>query len=305
MIADLALGVWSESSIMPPSAANLVMTNPQVKRANAAIQRIPDRRGANLTVWFGTPGMGKTGAAWILCRTIHERAGVHAAYLDAPTPRGAGQDERTVLRAILASGVGRIQDRAFRSRTDQEIADMILVALFAADIRLLVIDEAGRLGFKGLEAVGILIDRAVMMDEDFHVVLVGMERLPETLRSNPRMRSRVASWEEFKPMKVDTFEAILMSAFPDFLGAMDAAERRETIEALHTETEGSLREVLSVISEAQAADIGAQGSPCMGFLLGLLRHQRANCASITAPLSQKSQERKRIKHQSAFPRRKG
>lgn len=295
------LGVWDQNSLYPPAAASLVLTSPQVKRAEAAIGRVRERGAGNITVWAGAPGLGKTTTAWILCRIIHERAAIHAAYLDAPTPRNSRTDERTVLRSILTGGIGRIPDTMFRGRTDTELADMILRALFTQGVRLLVLDEAGRLGFSGLEAVGVLVDRANALNEAFHVVLVGMERLPATLRSNARMRSRVGAWEQFAPLAVGEFGRVLNDAYPQMFAAMAPEEREMATATLHLESGGCLREVLGVLGEAQLLQEEGRFRVSVADLLALLKVQRATAERLTSLPTLVAQEPRRA-HQAAFPR---
>lgn len=178
---------------------------------------------------------------------------------------------------------------------------MILMALFAQDVRLLALDEAGRLGFRGLEAVGILVDRANALNEDFHVVLVGMERLPATMRSNSRIRSRVGAWESFDPLPVEDFGRILSEAYPKVLEGMRSEERERVIRSLHAQSEGSLREVLGLLGEAELLR-QAGGFTCTATnLLALHRVQRATAERLTA-VPERVPQMKRRAHQSAFPR---
>lgn len=229
-------------ALVPPGAASLVRTAPQLWRASAALDRV---RGGGLTVWYGIQGTGKTCAAWLLCQLAQERTGPRALYVDAPRPCGAVWDERKTIRALIGELGAPLSDRAVRGQSTNHLIRHLATRLLAADVRVLVVDEAGYLGPHGLEAIGMLIDYLTSQSEPFHVLLAGMMDLPELLRTSPRVCSRVVAFDHFAEVSVETLEAVVMQHHPWIREVLEegAGLARLMLRA-HELTQGCLREAI-------------------------------------------------------------
>ena len=229
-------------ALVPPGAKDLVRTGPQLRRAEEALARV---RSGGLTVWYGVPGTGKTCAAWLLCQVAEERGGSRAVYLDAPRPSGAVWDERKTLRAIIGELGTPLSDRAVRGQSSNHLVRHLATRLLAADVRVLVLDEAGYLGSGGIEAIGMLSDHLESQTKPFHVILAGMMDLPGLLRTNPRVQARVQAHEHFDGVSVETLGAVVARRHPWIESALDAGMRMsDLIAQAHTLTGGCMREAV-------------------------------------------------------------
>ncbi len=242
MSVQHAVAAIRRVALVPPGAIDLVRTGPQLRKAEEALARVGS---GGLTVWYGVPGTGKTCAAWLLCKVADERGASRAVYVDAPRPSGAVWDERKTLRAIIGELGTPLCDRAVRGQSSNHLVRHLATRLLAADVRVLVVDEAGYLGPSGIEAIGMLSDHLAGQAEPFHVVLAGMMDLPGLLRSSPRVQARVQAHEHFGGVSVETLGAVVARRHPWIESALDARTRMsDLIAQAHTLTGGCMREAV-------------------------------------------------------------
>lgn len=243
--------------LVPPGAKDLVHTAPQVNLALAALDRVED---GGLSVWYGAPGTGKSATAWMLCTLARERSARAAAYMEAPAPTGSVWDERKALRAMIGALGTPLSDRAVRGRSTAEVVRHFATRLLVADVRLLVLDEAGFLGLEGLEAVCMLSEHMRCAAEAFHVVLVGMMEIPELLRMSPRVRSRVLTIDHVAGVSVEALGQVVERRHPWVHASLaEGVSFVQVMEAAHRLTGGCFREAIALFrhlrSDCQLGDI--------------------------------------------------
>jgi len=163
-------------------------------------------------------------------------------------------DERKTLRAILGDIGAPLTDRAVRGQSSGHLARHLAIRLLAANIRLLVIDEAGYLGARGLEALGMLSDHMASKAEPFHVLLVGMTDLPGLLRTNPRIDKRVLVHEHIHEVSTTSLRIAVLQRHDWIEGACDdGVSVDELIECAHQLTQGCMRDAIALFARAQEA----------------------------------------------------
>lgn len=240
------VGLWDRSTIERRVSSSLVETAVQVGHGRRVLALRDAGGNPSLVVWHGPPGRGKTCAGELLCRHALDAAAGQAALLTATFTRVP--DVATALRGLLRMGIGVFPERTYRSRTAAELACLVLEALASSHVNILVIDEAGALGPFGLEAVATLVDRAGERGDALHVVLIGMQELPQLLHRNPRVLSRVTEIVTFTPLERDDFGRVLMAHAPERVQALGrTAPYEAVIEQLHRHAAGSLRDALQLL----------------------------------------------------------
>lgn len=290
---------WRSTVLSPPFSETLVPTGAQLNRALAVANRLAN---PGITVWAGSPGLGKTATAGILCRTLTERGGPRAAYIDVAPPDSASRSEVAALRAILSAAIGPIPERMVRSRSATGLAEFLLTTMRASAARILIIDEAGRLRRSGLEAIGILVDQARAAVEPFHVVLVGMRNLPGLLRANERVASRVVAWEQFDPLSANAFGQVLQHSYPQLSARVkDKSAYDDLVESLHAATGGSLREAFTAVTELLAMDeMGKLRINAENLMAMVMIHRKSRDSFLGGVEARKGPPKR--KYQSAMPK---
>lgn len=195
---------------------------------------------------YGPAGSGKT----FTVETLLEELGFPVVTLDfARRP-----NEKEISSELLEKLTGVAHDD-IRRRLDRQV-----VELLSATRRLVVIDEAQRLTYEGIEHLRHLHDESLRLayqqgTEAFGLVLVGGNGCYETLSRYPMLESRISRSVAFEP--IDEKDVLtLMPTFHPVLADTDAA----VLELIDTTySNGVMRNWTRFVK--QAAELCANAGP--------------------------------------------
>lgn len=208
-------------------------------------------------VWTGPSRAGKTEAAKLfvkLAENDHDGAdpdSARAAYLSVveSTRRGKKPLWVSILRAVERP----IGARLARTSDDEDLLTRLVMVLRTERVLVLFIDEAGALSDAGLRGVADLHDHAHRSGWPLKTILIGMDELPERVRSQPQLNGRCESWVFFSGLKKKEVACLLADHIPEFLKGLDPQEEAVLVDELAKFTRGRPGDLMKFVLRLRAS----------------------------------------------------
>jgi hypothetical protein len=180
-----------------------------------------------LCVWCGRSRIGKTTTALYLKDEVERRlasddlnafrVGYYAA---GPISKKASNPDRLGIVGLYEGVFGLAVDRGVALKSSEYLTDMAIDALINRKIRLIAVDEAGKLPPEAIRGMTQVWDKAQSLEWPLTILFIGMDELPKNIRRYPQVRNRVVEWCYFKEY---TFEETwdLLRKFHPYFAALD------------------------------------------------------------------------------------
>ena len=185
-------------------------------------------------LWYGSAGVGKTTTIQWMVRRINfaykatNPNAFKAVILETGRVKaGWGNEAKRVIRSLYRAIAGiPIDEGLYGRQTAEELADLVVGIAQRRCIRLIFIDEAGRLSLDAIDGLILVSNKARELKFPISFVLVGMDDLPQKIESRPQSRRRFADWCHFQHYSLEETVDLLAALHPHF-DALDLDNRKD------------------------------------------------------------------------------
>lgn len=193
-------------------------------------------------LWYGSAGVGKTTTIQWMVRRINSAYNSNnpnafkAVILETGKVKaGWGNEAKRVIRSLYKAIAGiPIDEGLYSRRTSEELADLIIGIAQRRCIRMIFIDEAGRLSLDAIDGLILVSNKARELKFPISIILTGMDDLPEKIESRPQSRRRFVDWCHFQHYNLEETAELLAALHPHFaLLDMDMRKDLEQIKFVH------------------------------------------------------------------------
>jgi len=175
-----------------------------------------------IAVWSGLARLGKTTTARHLKNNLvaayeaGEADAFRAEHYEVGTI-ASGNEEKKGIKSLY-EGILKtpLDPGVYHYHSSEYLAELLVHALRIRNIRLLLVDEAGRLSSKAIEGMIIVRDVAELQDWMLSIVFIGMNDLPQKVQSSPQVRGRIHEWCCFHEYNLEETWKLLRELHPHF-----------------------------------------------------------------------------------------
>jgi len=228
-----------------------------------------------LCLWYGSGGAGKTTTAeWMVRRAnaAFDPQNPHTfkavLYEVGKVKAGFGNEAKRAIRSLYAAVSGMTIDEGYYGRcTAEEFADLVVDIAERQRVQLVFVDEAGLLSLDAIGGLILVSDKARQRKFPLTVVLIGMDDLPQKVKSRPQIRRRVPEWCHFQHYDLEQTFKLLKALHPHF-----AALNRnfptdwEQVKYVHEISEGLPGYIIPFVSQFDAQYRGSEMNINLAFL---------------------------------------
>jgi hypothetical protein len=210
-----------------------------------------------IVVWSGPAGVGKTRtAAYLQERLARECDGgmpnaFRARHFEIASISGSGAEKRLV-RSLYHATLGVLPEGQYRTTPVEDLAGELVEGLQLRRMQMILIDEAGQLSVQALRAICLVRNVAEQMSWPLTFVLIGMDTLPDKIKSCPQVYRRVHEWCYFQDLTENETSFFLRQVHPHFAAQTDDAGYRAQVTFVHSTYSGRPGRIIPFLHKLDA-----------------------------------------------------